>query len=255
MQVETKNRQCIAVPLSLSGDAVDEFHGRLEEAFAVAEGIVTLDCSQLKNVVSSHINLLWMAYLRSEEAHIKVRLKDPSPGLLRVLQVLDLYELFVTGMGLSEGGVDRAKEPTRIEDSYSDEFSTSVTAIDKATESFLAYLKRIDLPKMTTFELRTIFYEVATNIRSHAEIEGRSTISFSVRPEGERLILKFTDTGRAFDPAGHKYEVQAERAAEARQRRGFGLALIHRLADRVSYKRKEDTINVLTVEKKWRYQS
>jgi len=100
--------------------------------------------------------------------------------------------------------------------------------------------------------LRTIFYEIATNVRTHAGLEKGNLIVFSLRAKGSKVILVFADSGKPFDPTMVADDVDLRMVLKNRQTRGLGIPMICKLAEKVTYKRIDGTINVFTVEVVWR---
>ncbi|MEW5995684.1 MAG: STAS domain-containing protein, partial [Candidatus Zixiibacteriota bacterium] len=169
MLVKPEDTCSIVVPAGLSDDFLAGFDARLKSLQQKDCRVVTLDCSQLENPTSSHVNVLWRAYQSCAEAGKEVRLKSPTPALIRVLQAMDLAEFFTWDKTpvLTQQRRAAQPEPGGVTRRYFDAFVTDVGGIDKALEDFLRFVARLQLPEVTEFELRTIFYEVATNIRTH----------------------------------------------------------------------------------------
>jgi anti-sigma regulatory factor (Ser/Thr protein kinase) len=67
----------------------------------------------------------------------------------------------------------------------------------------------------------------------------------------DQLTITFTDSGRPFDPTAVKTSVDYATASHNRQKRGYGLPMIHQLANGVAYHRDDTGHNVLTITKKW----
>jgi len=253
MQIDHVVTPTLLVPADLSDNAVTRFDGRLKELLAKSPMSIAFDVSQLENVTSSHIKLLWQAYHVCLDAGVTMKLKSLSPGLVRVLKVLDLYELLAEDHESMRPQLRKAVriKPRGVPPPYADEFPTDSRSIDEALEGFLKYLRRFTLPEVVIFELRTVFYEVAANIRSYARMGDDDIVVFSARVEGSKLIMVFADSGVPFDPKSTTVDFDPRTASKNGQTRGFGLTLVRRLTDKMSYVRMNDVINVLTLEKKW----
>ncbi len=253
MQIDYVVTPTLLVPADLSDDAVTRFDRGLKELLMGDPVSIALDVSQLEHVTSSHIKLLWQAYHICLDAGVTMELKSLSPGLVRVLKVLDLYELLADD---HESIRPQLRKAVQIESgdilhTYVDEFTVDSRSIDEALEGFLKFLRRFALPEVVIFQLRTVFYEVATNIRSHAQMGDEDLVVFLARVEGSKLIMVFADSGVPFDSKGSTADFDPRTASRNGQTRGFGLTLVRRLTDKMSYVRINDVINVLTLEKKW----
>jgi len=250
---ETQHEKRLSVPTTISGRSEDEFENHLRRLLGNAPKIVTLDCANLEQVSSRHVNLLWQAHLACEEAGVDLKLHRPSAGLIRVLQVLDLFHIFNLDDTCIARQLREAVRPTLdgANGTYSSDFTTDVRSVDEAVEAFIEYIGGLRLPEMTAFELRTVFYEVAMNITNHGAVGSREKVVFSAVIDDERIVMTFADSGRSFDPTVMTSKVDLRKAARGRQRRGFGLAMVSKLTDRMEYVRVHDAINLLTLEKRW----
>jgi len=243
----------LKVPADLSGEAVARLQRDLEASLADRPGIVVLDCAELKQVSAAHISNLCTAYRICEQEGVFVRLESPSPGLSRVLQVLDLDGLFgndgETGRGGRRRAVRWAAEGYRR--MYVDQFRGDAEEISRSSGLFLNYLKSLRLSEIETFELQTVFYEIAMNIAVHGNATENERIVFTAEAGDTGIVLAFTDSGDPFDPTRHEAEFEPQSAGKERRKRGIGITMIRRLTDKITYCRKHDSINVLTVEKNW----
>jgi len=253
MQIDYVVTPTLLAPAELSDDAVTRFDRELKELLMGDPVSIALDVSQLEHVTSSHIRLLWQAYHICLDAGVTMELKSLSSGLARVLKVLDLYELLADDHESIHQQLRRAVriESGEILHTYVDEFTVDSHSIDEALEGFLKFLRRFTLSEVVIFELRTVFYEVATNIRLHAQMGNQDLVVFSARVEGSKLIMVFADSGVPFDSKSSTVDFDPRTVSKAEQTRGFGLTLVRRLTDKMSYSRLNDVINVLALEKKW----
>jgi len=83
-----------------------------------------------------------------------------------------------------------------------------------------------------TFEVILAVHETCTNIIDHAYAggPGRIELAFTLYDDPRRLVVDIRDTGQSFVMG----EIQPPNLG-APQTRGYGLFLIHRLMDEVSY--------------------
>ena len=251
MLVDNKQHTVLHVPADHEGQAVETFIRDVEAAIARGAMDIALDCSSLALVASANVNVLWQVYVRCSAVGAKVSLRKPPRGLVRVLQVLDLADLFgCEAVDMLHTAKIRvaASATTSAREGYSDEFLTDVDSVNEAIERFLAYLRDLAVPEKTSFELRTIFYEVATNIRVHGIAGDKDVIVFCARPQDSRITMTFADSGVPFDITRQGTDFDPQKAAKSHQKRGFGITLTKRLADNISYSRKNGAINVLTIE-------
>ena len=250
MPVNTQNMPLITIPADLSDDLLSEFYKDLKQLLANHPESIAVDSSHLECASSGHVGALWQAHEICADAGVRMLLESPSPGLIRVLEILDLSEAF---------GEDRDIAPSQLRqaakvglmgqaESYADEFPADVDSINTALDHFLEFIRQFQLPETTEYVLRTIFYEITTNIRTHAELELNSLIVFSLRAEDSKTTMVFVDSGKPFDPTWMADDVDLRTVLKNRQTRGLGIPMICKLAEKISYKRVSGTINVFTVE-------
>ena len=106
------------------------------------------------------------------------------------------------------------------------------------------------------FGFKTILPELLdvpgfTNIRIHARLAPSQLISFRAHIENNQLVMVFIDPGCPFDPTTVTSDRDLRLAAKQCQRRGFGITMIKRLANKVGYRRVNGSTNELTVVKQW----
>ena len=254
MPVNTQNMPSITIPADLSDDSLSEFYEDLNRLLENPPETITVASSHLKCASSGHVGALWQAHQLCADAGVKMRLKSPSRGLKRVLEILDLSEAF---------GEDRDITPPQLRkaarfglggqaETYADEFPTDVDSINTALDRFLEFVRKFQLPETTEYVLRTIFYEITTNIRTHSGLEKGNLIVFSLRAKGSKVTLVFADSGKPFDPTLVADDVDLRMVLKNRQTRGLGIPMICKLAEKVTYIRIDGTINVFTVEVVWR---
>ncbi|MDD4050356.1 MAG: ATP-binding protein [candidate division Zixibacteria bacterium] len=247
-----KLKDAIVVPAELTGPAEDRFEECLRAVLETCPPTVLLDCAPLQRVTSRHVELLWRTQLRCQRHTTEVRLENPTPGLIRVLTVLDLAELFncapleaEAAPGTAAAGAGPAKA------NYKDTFGPTDDTVVPASERYGAFLADLPIPELIRFELRTIFYEVANNISQHGGIGDGSPIRFWAEFGSARIIMTFTDTGRAYDPTTADGDFDPRAAAKKRRVRGFGIPMVRRMTDAMSYVRSADDRNILTIVKTW----
>lgn len=253
MITDTKQVATINLPSELTQTNVERFQRHLVDALRDKPSEVILDCANLLHVTSKDIALLWQAHEQCVSAGAEIRLVAMSQYLVRILKTLDLYECFKRDEDQVRA---RLTEIVRPVDSagattYVNLFAASDEAADAALLAFLEFVGKLGLPQIAELELRTIFYEVATNIRTHSGLSENSPIAFSASASDSNIALIFADTGLAFDPTDEAGLINMKEAAHARKTRGFGITMFHRLADAVRYERRDGLVNVLRITKRW----
>jgi anti-sigma regulatory factor (Ser/Thr protein kinase)/anti-anti-sigma regulatory factor len=239
MLTEIDDKQRVVVPTEILAQAAQDFNRQIELLLLSSPTSIALDCSALEHVSSKHVNYLWQARQRCEKAGVAVFLYNAPASLIRVLELLDLADFF-----------PREKPDHAL--AVTDDFEPDANGIDSATSQFYQFIRAFELPALTLTELRTLFYEVATNIVAHAGLTADQRVTYTVRVMDPLVEVTFTDSGRPFDPMSTASDLDVREAAKRGQTRGFGLALIHKLADNISYKRKGGTVNELTITKRWK---
>lgn len=247
-----KLKGMVAVPAELTGPAEDQFEEHLRVTLETGPPTVWLDCAALQQVTSRHIELLWRTQLRCQRCTTEVRLENPTPGLIRVLTVLDLAELFYCApldTGAAPVAAISGAGPAKA--NYKDTFAPGAEEVARASERYDAFLAGLSVPELIRFELRTIFYEVANNISQHGGISDRSPVRFWAEYGTARIMMTFTDAGRAYDPTAADGDFDPRAAAKKRRVRGFGIPMVRRMTDAMSYVRSADGRNILTIVKTW----
>ena len=241
----------VVAPIEISTKALGIFENHILDIITQKPNLVSIDCSKLEQVTSRHINALWLAYLYCKETGIEVCLSSPTDGLIRVLKILDLYDLFMFDHDTIRTRMRKAVRSISSEysNTYADEFHPDAEDINRAMAAFGVFLSKLGITSIIEFELKTIFYEVATNIRNHAGLSANELIVFTARINQKRIILVFADSGRPFDLSKSLPPLEPAQAGREGNIRGFGIAMIQRLLDDIYYKRIDDDINVLTLEK------
>jgi len=238
MDTKTTLPDLIVVTKSVDDASVDRLLAAIKERLDQVASTIGLDCSPLAQVKSGHIRTLWLAKEICDEHGSNLELVNVSAGLRRVLELLDLAELF---------------DPQyRAQKRISLTLAATESGIISAMEKTVAFLATNGVPEVTAFELQTVFYEVCTNIRRHGHMPTDKLISFDVQVSGQSALLTFIDNGLEFDPtAEFGSELDVRQAGRKLRKHGFGLAMIDRLSDSVRYHRTAQLQNVLTITKSW----
>jgi len=254
MLVEAGATLVIKIPKILSITSVDSFYDELNNGLSRKPAAVELDCSQIDLVTSSHVNLLWEARSSCLGLNVEIKLCFVSAGLIRVLKVLDLYDVFLGSDGsvAEEDSNVQAINTALCEEVLNLEFRVESKALTRALAEFRRFLSKLRIPMKNVIELEIVFYEVTTNIRLHSGLTSDNTIIFIATPSPDKLVLCFTDHGKEFDPTSFKSNFDPEKVIKEHKKHGFGLTMITRMTGKQSYERRDDRINVFTLEKFWR---
>jgi len=252
MAIETTTYCSIFLPPDCDEPILDGFFLELDTLLEEDVEGVDIDCSLLSHTRSGHINALWDALTRCEEAGVRMRLTSVDYGLERLLQVLDLHLLFTLEPS------DRKPEPPSSplaggatkQTAFSVEFEPSMDDINNTFIRFHDFLKKLQVSEMQTFDLETVFYEISINILRHGQLSPLSSICFSATLDGQDLELRFVDEGKAFDPTGYSRDFDHHEAIRQEQRHGLGITMIRRLVDQISYERVDGLRNVVTMRKR-----
>jgi anti-sigma regulatory factor (Ser/Thr protein kinase) len=253
MSVELEKRHTILVPTDLDEGALEGFFTELEIILEDMPPEVGLDCSLLDHATSGHINMLWEAQTKCEEAGVPMHLLAVRYGLERVLRILDLYDLFSIQErhGEIQPAVCKGYRPKVDIPAFEVDFHATMHGINDALGRFHDFLVRAGLPGSCAFDLEIVFYELATNIRRHSGLAETESVRFSAAPGEGSITMCFTDTGRAFDPTLTTSDFNPLRAIKTRQTNGIGLTMIQRLVDSIRYERVGGRSNVVTLEKRY----
>lgn len=253
MQAPKTQHITLDLPHDLTMLPTAEFMQTLDQALAGQPGRVDINCSFLEQVISGHINLLWLAKSRCEESGVGIHLVSVSPNLNRVLRVLDLEDLYLTDYVDQEAGNEQnATEPGYQPGVLQLMFMADTQSVNEALAEFRAFLGRRKIVGNAAFEMGTVFYEIATNIRLHGDTAKDSQVEFAATIIGQTITMNFVDSGVAFDPTTSPAVLSPDKAIASKQTHGFGLAMVAKMTDKMIYTRRDDRLNVLTLEKSWR---
>ncbi len=253
MQLVVDKTNKVVVPDNLSNDNLEQFYSKLNVLLDKKPEEIEVDCSKLQRATSTHINILWDARYSCNEAGIKMRLVSISEGLVRVLKVLDLYDLLVEQEYQESVSSERRVIPEIDKDNNAIEMEFKATngSIRSGIKKLKKFLGKADLEEISILELETIFYEVAMNICQHAQVSDNDLINLTATLTSDKIGLKFIYPGVSFDPTARVKDYDPGAVIKQRQKRGYGLIMINRMADEISYKRTDNDLNELYIEKYW----
>ena len=233
----TKVAEALGAPITPDEAGIQAFVALVRTTLESGRDPVTVDCTSLQKVTSSHVNALWQARQLCAERGVRFRLEGVGEGLRRVLEVLDLAEFFLPGAG--------------VRDRKEFIFPPTIDDIDSVMSDFVSFLVRSGVPDVVAFELQTVFYETGTNIRCHGSLAEGDEIRCCIDVQPRGVVLTFVDRGTPFDPTGHNTTTDLKQASREHRRRGFGLTMITRLSTSMEYRRTDNGENQLTIRKTW----
>ena len=88
--------------------------------------------------------------------------------------------------------------------------------------------------------------EIFSNI---ARYSGATSVSVSCEAEDDRVVLRFADNGRPYDPTGRE-DPDITLSAEERDIGGLGIFMVKKTMDEIAYEY-ADGFNILTIKKGW----
>jgi anti-sigma regulatory factor (Ser/Thr protein kinase)/anti-anti-sigma regulatory factor len=255
MQTDVKKSITLAVPAEIDNGHSGGFWRELEAVMEKTPGAIILDCAEVTRPSSRHIYLLWRVFQECEENNTKIRLSNVNLQLIRVLVILDLYDLFMaheaTGISVKafEDGTDFILKS--IPEKWVTGIMPNNKDINRAMDQFKTYLASFAVPEILCYDLMTIFYEIATNIKQHSGIEESNEFDFMAIPYHNTIHLKFEYHGDEFDPTSAMTDIEINESGRNRRIRGYGLALVSKLADEISYQRLDNNLNRLLIKRGW----
>jgi anti-sigma regulatory factor (Ser/Thr protein kinase)/anti-anti-sigma regulatory factor len=242
----------VGVPREITAQSTEDFTVALHTILATSPTVVILDCGYIDQVTSAHTKLLWQAHMECSMIGATVSLTSASYYVWKVLKSLDLDSFFVAVEAPGSSSADRrSKGSMESGNRFEREYCLDEAVVEQTQADFLQFLDSLGVPQADSYVLQTLFYEIATNIRIHSGLEPSQTVHFAAEAEPERILFTFVDSGIPFNPI--EADVTSVEQSDARRnRKPLGLAVMQRLADRLDYRRLDESRNVLVVERKWR---
>jgi serine/threonine-protein kinase RsbW len=98
--------------------------------------------------------------------------------------------------------------------------------------ALLERVEGVEARDTVRYNIELALHETCTNVVEHAygDQEGRISVVLTLEEQPRRLVMDVSDTGRSFD-----LSTVQEPDLEQPQTSGYGLFLVHRLVDTVSY--------------------
>ena len=135
-----------------------------------------------------------------------------------------------------------------MKDDISIRIGNSIDEVASALDEFIIWLGQFEVSAKAQYFVRLAIEELATNWIKYGCLETREHLmTFDLRHTAERMILKVTDNGTAFNPLDVPIP-STDLPLEERDLGGLGILLLRKMADQMSYEHR-DGMNILTLEK------
>lgn len=213
---------------------------------------VHIDCGDLSVLTREHIWLLLQVQSHCQMQNITVTLSVPT---LTLFNIETLGGLIEASSSLSKRvmptqppvkpSMPAANNPHRLEQIL----RASASELAKSTREFESFLTKLKVEKVDRYVLRTLYTEALQNIYRHAGLKDNQEIQVQVERTGKCISLTLVDEGPEFDPTAESAindEISDPTAVEFPH---FGIKMLKRLADDITYHRSQSGRNVLRIIK------
>lgn len=250
MLTRINEKYILSLPSIVDAASLSEFFSHLESVSTANVSEIFLDFSPVEDISERYVAILCQALGKLREAGIAVHIESFPDELREILKRYNMLNLFeqVQDIGIRAKipGKDQVNDDRRMIELS---FPPSAGDISRAVDVFKTFLIDNKIIELETFELITVFYEVATNIRLHACLADDARVDFSALLYGKEILIRFEDAGKTFDPGTALHGYNRDRAAKSGKKRGLGLILVNRLIDSISYIRSDNGKNILCLKK------
>ena len=252
VEMRNQNHNSISVPLDTYTGERSTFLEKIRDRIDDKETTIYADCDNLKSITSSHVGMLWEALSICREKSVEFVLQNVDEAVKDVFTVLDIRDLFIfdTELNKHRESLDTSRISNFFIKDFTSEFIPTVETIVREKYLMAEHLKKSPLYQKLVFELQTIFYEIVTNIRLHADLPPGSKIQYTVSMVNENIVLTIIDQGKEFDITKVDNAYSSSSAIVNKLRNGLGIVMVKRMTDSISYKRKDNN-NILTIVKNW----
>lgn len=118
--------------------------------------------------------------------------------------------------------------------------------IAEVTEFFEEQLEKCSAPMSVSAQVGIVTDEIFSNIVYYS---GATSVTAGCETGDHKVILRFADNGRPYDPT-KKPDPDITMPAEERETGGLGIFMVKKMMDHISYEYM-DGFNILTMEKSW----
>jgi len=253
MPVESARECIIRVPESITGEDLEAFLRNIRRSIASKSKEITLDCSALEYASPGHISTIWRAHVDCVHAGVPVNVSSVKRNLKRILKALDLHDYLIREdeSVLLESIEGIEAQLNHHSPKLQVKFWPTAEDVNHVMAELNTHFANSGVSEIESFELQTVFYEIATNIRLHSRNGEGSAAWLELFNLDDSLILKFVDEGPPFDPTQEEARFDPEEAIKNGQNRKIGLALVKRLVNAIHYERENGRLNVLYLKKRF----
>ena len=121
-----------------------------------------------------------------------------------------------------------------------------LSSMDTVTTFFETCLAEQNAPMKVVSQINIAVDEIFSNI---ARYSGATAVSIGCQVEKDRVVLRFADNGRPYDPT-EKTDPDITLSAEERDIGGLGIYMVKKTMDEIAYTY-TDGFNILTIQKRW----
>lgn len=225
---------------------------RMEALTASGATQVVIDCTDIPLLTREHIWLLLQIQSVCQMHNVTVIITAPTSTLFNIETLGSLIEAsssltkrVAPTTTVKPAPTAPAASPNRLEQ----RFRARASELAGSTKEFETFMSSLKIDKVDRYVLRTIYTEALQNIYRHAGLKDSQEIQIQAELTGKCLGLTFIDEGPEFDPTAD-YAVD-ERVSDptAVEFPHFGIKMLRRLADDMSYQRSRSGKNVLRIIK------
>lgn len=124
-----------------------------------------------------------------------------------------------------------------------------LSEVERATEIVEAYCAEQGIAPAIAYRVQLAIEEILTNAIKYGFDDGKPhAAEFSLRRDGEELVLEISDDGKPFDPT-QAPPPKLNAALEERRIGGLGVYLVRTMMDEIAYRR-SDGRNHLVMRKR-----
>ena len=212
---------------------------------------VNIDCTDIPLLTREHIWLLLQVQSVCQMQGIEAIITAPTSTLFNIETLGSLIEASssltkrVTPRQIHEPSIPSVSDPNRLEQ----RIRARASELAKSTQEFESFLARLKLEKVDRYVIRTLYTEAVQNIYRHAGLKDSQEIQIQAELTGRCIGLTFIDEGPEFDPTAESALDEQLSDPSAVEFPHFGIKMLKRLADDMTYQRSQSGKNVLRIIK------
>ena len=235
-----------ALTIALDGRLDTASASRLDAELHSALGGVTslvLDLEGLEYVSSAGLREFLYAY-KVMTRQGKMKLIHVNDVVYGILEVSGFIGILTIERAPSDGQEDREQTGTELT------LEASIENNERFTDFINAELEAMECPPKTRMQIDTAVDEVLANVAAYAYGDGTGPVSVQISGEEDpkTVLLRFTDSGKPFNPLEKEIPDTISMSADDRPIGGLGIYLVRKLMDDVIYEYR-DGKNILVLKK------